>query len=575
MSKPKENSNIEMIRHSLSHILAQAVKELYPKVKFGIGPAIENGFYYDFDNLELTEQDLKKIEDKMKEIIKKNIKIEHKLLSRDEAKKILKEQKYKLELLNALEDKKISFYEQGNFIDMCIGPHVESTGKINTKAFKLTHIADAYWKGSSENQMLKRIYGIAFESEKDLNNYLKQLEEAEKRDHRKIGREQELFMTHELALPGSPFFLAKGAIIYNELMKFIREEYKKRDYKEVITPLLYKKKLWETSGHWEHYKDDMFCMKIGNEEYSLKPMNCPSHCLIYKNRIRSYRDLPLRIADFACLHRNELGGVLGGLTRVTKFSQDDAHIFCTEEQIMSEIEELLEFVKYIYKIFKMEYTANLSTRPEKFMGEKSQWDKAEKALKEALEKNKIKYQIKNGEGAFYGPKIDFDLKDVLGRNWQLPTIQLDFQMPGRFELAYEGSDGKKHTPVMIHRAILGSLERFIGVIIEHYAGKFPLWLSPVQIKVLSLSQNNMKTTEKITLELKDKGFRVESDIRDCTVQAKIRDAELERINYVIVIGDKEEQNKTLAIRPRGDKPKFGVKIEDFVKQLENEIKEKI
>jgi len=476
--------DLEKIRHSASHVLASAVKELFPEAKLGIGPAIDDGFYYDFDlKHTFIPDDLKKLEEKMQEIIEKDLDFKKSKKTRNEAEKILKEEPYKLELLKDLPDDNITFYTHGSFIDLCAGPHVKNTKEI--KAFKLLKIAGAYWRGDSKNKQLQRIYGTAFSSKKELDDYLKKLAESEKRDHRKIGQQLGLFFFHEYS-PGSPFFEPKGTIIYNELLSFIREEYKKRGYLEVITPQIFNKALWETSGHWKHFKEDMFILNIDNSEAALKPMNCPSHVLIFKNKIRSYRELPLRIADFCVLHRNELRGVLGGLTRVRKFSQDDAHIFVTEEQLEKEILGLMDFVEYVYKkVFNFNYIVNLSTKPEKAMGDPKLWDKAEEALKNALKKKKIKFNIKEGEGAFYGPKIDFDIKDSLDRSWQLATIQLDFQMPLNFKATYEGKDGNKHTPIMIHRAILGSLERFIAILIEHFAGKFPLWLSPIQVKVLT------------------------------------------------------------------------------------------
>jgi len=574
VQNPPKVFSKEQLWHSTSHIMADAVKRIWPDVKLAIGPAIEEGFYYDFDKkTPFTEDDLVKIENEMRKIIDENLKFLHSEKDKKEAEKLLKGEPYKLELMNELKDKKVSFYQHGNFIDMCAGPHVDYSKRI--KAVKLLKAATAYWRGDSSRPQLQRIYGISFATKPEMESFMKMREEAEKRDHRKIGREDKLFMTHELSLAGSPFFLPKGTIIYNELLKFIREEYARKGYKEVITPLIYKKKLWETSGHWEHYHDGMFTMKINDQEYSLKPMNCPSHCLIYQNDMKSYRDLPLRIADFACLHRNELGGVLGGLTRVTKFSQDDAHIFCAEEQVMSEMSDLLSFITEVYGIFKFEYKANLSTRPEKFMGEKKQWDRAEKSLKEALEKNHIVYDIKEGDGAFYGPKIDFEIKDAIGRSWQLATIQLDFQMPQRFELSYEGADGKKHTPVMIHRAILGSLERFMGVIIESYAGKFPLWLSPVQVKVLSMGDDNAKYTQKIVEVLAKAGIRVEADYKAETIQNKVRIAQLEKVPYMLVIGKKEEEAGTISVRTREGKVQYGVKIDAFVKQIVEEIEKKV
>jgi threonyl-tRNA synthetase len=577
MPKAKEEKkefNLDVFRHSTAHLFAHAVAELYPNAKPTIGPSVEEGFYYDFADLPITPADFPKIEKKMQEIAAKNYKFEKSELSPAEAKKMFKNNKFKLEMIDEFlkAGDKLTAYKDGDFIDLCKGPHVASTGEI--KAFKLTKLAGAYWRGNAENEQLTRVYGISFPTEKELRQYLVLLAEAEKRDHRKIGKERELFMIHELALPGSPFFLPAGTIVYDELLNFIRAEYKKRGYQEVITPLLYKKKLWETSGHWEHYKDSMFTMKLGNEEYSLKPMNCPSHCLIYQNKTISYKELPLRIADFAPLHRNELAGVLGGLTRVTKMSQDDAHIFCMPEQVNEEITNLLEFAKMIYTTFKFEFAAKVSTRPEKFLGEKKQWDSAESALKSALEKNKIKFEIDAGAGAFYGPKIDFFVKDALGRLWQLSTIQLDFQMPQRFGLTYEGQDNTKHTPVMIHRAILGSLERFIGVLIENYAGRFPLWLSPEQARILTVSDKSDKWAEEVEKKLKDAGLRVGFERKPETIGKKIRDAQLAQVNYILVIGEKEQANKTVNVRPRSGEVLGELKVEKLLEKLLKEIAEK-
>ena len=565
----------DIFRHSTAHILAHAVLELYPNAKPTIGPPVEEGFYYDFADLQLTPADFPKIEKKMQEIAVKNLPFEKVELSPAEAKKLFKNNKFKLEMIDeflAAGDKLTAYYN-GDFVDLCRGPHVQSTGEI--KAFKLTKLAGAYWRGDLKNPQLTRVYGISFPSEKELKEYFALLAEAEKRDHRKIGKERELFMLHELALPGSPFILPAGTIIYNELINYLRAEYRKKGYQEVITPLLYKRKLWETSGHWEHFKEDMFTMKIGNEEYSLKPMNCPSHCLIYLNRARSYKELPLRIADFAYLHRNELGGVLGGLTRVTKFSQDDAHIFCTESQIMDEINALIVFVKDAYKIFGFDYHANLSTRPEKFMGEIEQWNKAEAALKKTIEKNKVPFMLNEGQGAFYGPKIDFHIKDAFGRQWQCATIQLDFQMPERFDLRYMAEDGtNNHRPVMIHRTILGAFERLLGDLIEHYAGRFPLWLSPEQVRIVTISDRFEKWAKEIEKSLKEAGIRVELDSRPETIGKKIREAQLGQVNYILVIGEKEMTNKTVNVRARSGEVLGELKVEPLLDRILKEIAEK-
>ncbi len=562
--------NLDALRHSTSHVLASAIKELYPKAKLTIGPSIEDGFYYDFDNLEITEKDLAKIEAKMQEIINKKLAFKKVLKTREKAKKLLKDEPYKLEILNEIKDKKIQFYQHGNFLDLCKGGHVKNTSEI--KAFKLTKVTKAYWKGDSKNKQLTRIYGTAWFSKDDLKNYLKLLEEAEKRDHRKLGKDLDLFSFQEES-PGSPFFHPKGTIVYYELLNLIRELYKKYNYQEIITPLLYDKSLWETSGHWEHFKDDMFLLKIDERDYALKPMNCPSHCLYYKTSLKSYKDLPLRIADFAPLHRNELRGVLGGLTRVRKLQQDDAHIFLTEDQIEKEVYDLLDFVNYIYvKVFNFKISLRLSTRPDKFLGETKLWDKAEATLKKVLDKKKMRYEIAKGEGAFYGPKIDILVKDALNRNWQLATIQLDFQMPQRFDLTYEGKDGKKHTPVMIHRAILGSVERFFALLLEHFSGKLPLWLSPIQVILMTLTEKNIKFANEVKKQLEQNNIRTELDDRNETINKKVYEAQVKKIPYAVTIGDKEQKNKTLAVRTLDGKVKFGIKINNFIKDLVKEIK---
>mgnify|MGYP001598210481 FL=1 len=561
---------LEKIRHSAAHILAAAVKRLYPKAQLGIGPATEEGFYYDFDNLEIKEEDFHKIEMIMKELIDKNVKFSKKFVEKSKAKKILEGERYKLQLLDELKGK-ISFYTSGEFLDLCKGPHVKSSKEIG--AFKLLRLAGAYWKGDSKNKMLTRIYGTAFKTKEELAKYLEMLKQAEARNHIKIGKELNLFSFHKES-PGVPFFHQKGATIYNELLSFLREEYKKEGYQEVITPLIYDKALWETSGHWEHFKEDMFVLKADNREFALKPMNCPSHCLMYKTNLKSYKELPLRIADFAPLHRNELKGVLVGLTRVRKFSQDDAHIFLTEDQIESEISKLIGFTNYVYKkIFNFEYVANLSTRPEKYMGDIKLWNKAEKILKEVLKNKKITFNVKKGDGAFYGPKIDFDFKDSLGRMHQLTTIQLDFQLPKRFDLTYEGEDGKKHTPVMIHRAILGTIERFIGILIEQYAGRLPLWLSPVQVKIVTVNDNCKNFAEELRADMSKNGIRVELDDKPESIGKKIRDSENQKIGIIVTVGEKEVKSKTLAVRESG-KVKFGVDVEKFIEEIAGKIRER-
>lgn len=570
-----EMNDLEKLRHSAAHLLAQAVKALFPDVKLGIGPIIEDGFYYDFGRKEpFTNEDLVKLEAKMKEIAKQNLKIEKVELSEKEINALRKAEPFKKELMDELikNKSKLTFYKQGDFVDLCRGPHVNYTAKI--KAFKLMKVSGAYWKGDQSKEQMQRIYGTCWPTKEELDSYLKRLEEAEKRDHRKLGKELELFTFMDES-PGSAFFLPKGTIIYNELLKLIREEYAKRGYQEVITPLLYDKSLWETSGHWEHYKNDMFTLKIDGRDFGLKPMNCPSHLLIYKLKLRSYKDLPLRIADFAPLHRNEVKGALGGLTRVRKFSQDDGHIFVAEEQIQEEISSVIDFVKYVYvNIFGFTFETMLSTMPEKAMGDKKLWDNAEKALAAALDANHMKYTIAKGEGAFYGPKIDFRMKDAIGRFWQLATIQLDFNLPMRFNATYEGKDGKKHPVIMIHRAVYGTPERFIGVITEHFAGKFPLWLSPVQVRLITVTDRAIPFAEEILEELKKSDIRAELDSRTETIPKKVRDAQVEHIPLMVTIGDKEVDNKTLAVRTLDGKVKFGVKIQEFIDLVTSDIKQR-
>lgn len=598
--KNKEN-NLETIRHSLSHIMAAAVFELWPDAKFAIGPSIENGFYYDFDfarkspldkvpasqermrgegagDFKISERDLKEIEKKMNHIIKQNLKFEKSELKIDEA--IVKEKKagqiYKEELIKDLKDegeKKVSYYELGKFEDLCRGPHIVSSGKIAKGSFKLTKLAGAYWRGDEKNKMLTRIYGIAFETKKELDDYLKMMEEAEKRDHRKLGKELDLIMIHEYA-PGMPFFLPKGMIILLELLKFVREVSYGEGYREVRTPQILNAELWKTSGHWDHYKDDMFCLHHAedNMELGVKPMNCPSHMLVYKRDIHSYKELPLRIAETTTLHRNEKSGTLHGLIRVRSISQDDTHIFLREDQISNEIGILLGKVKKIYAIFGLAIDEiHLSTRPEKFLGEKNVWDEAEKSLKKALDGAGLNYQINKGDGAFYGPKIDVKVKDIIGRQWQLATIQLDFQFPARFNLRYIDADGKDKVPVVIHRAILGSMERFLGILIEHYAGAFPLWLSPVQVKIISVGEAHIEYSKKLAEEFKEHNIRPEIDDHNETVGNKIRKAIEEKVPYLLVVGDKEIASGKLAVRERGEKNTKIMDKSDFI----SEIKEKI
>ncbi len=567
---------VHVFRHSTAHVLAHAIQELYPGAKNTIGPAVDEGFYYDFDDLPISADDFPKIEEKMQEIIKRDLATKREVWSLDDVKKKLgKKNAYKTELASEFskQGSQLSVYWQGDsFVDLCEGPHLPRTGMIG--AIKLIKLAGAYWHGDAKNKQLTRIYGISFPSKKELDAYLKLQEEASKRDHRKIGKELELFMFHEWS-PGSAFLLPKGQILFSELQNFIRAEYKKRGYQEVQTPQLFNKQLWECSGHWSHYKESMFLLSMDNEEASLKPMNCPGHALVFNAKSRSYRELPLRIAEFTALHRNELKGVLGGMTRVRRFQQDDAHIFCTQDQIPDEIDGLIEFTKYVYDtVFKMSYVAKLSTRPEKFLGEPKVWDVAEAALEQCLKKHGIAFTYDRGGGAFYGPKIDVFVKDALGREWQLATMQLDFQIPQRMNAMYEGEDNKKHYCVMIHRALLGSLERFMGVMVEHFAGKFPLWLSPVQVKVLTISEKTEAYAKEVFGVLQSAGIRAELDDRPLTLGKKIREAELERVNYILVTGEKEAEAKTVNVRTR-DNEILGEKfLPEFVNQLNEEIDSK-
>lgn len=558
------------IRHSCSHVLAQAVQELYKGVQLGIGPAISEGFYYDFGNLKITDEDLPKIEKRMAQIISKKAKFEKTVKTKKDAKAFLKGQKYKLDLLEELQGE-ISFYKDGDFIDLCKGPHVNSLSEIG--AFKLLSVAGAYWKGDEKNDMLTRIYGTAFETKKELDDFLEQRKQAIMRDHRKIGRELELFMFSDIA-PGSPLFLPKGMIILKELEALWRIIHDKYGYQEISTPIMVNYRLFEKSGHLEHYKENMFNVKVDKQDFYLKPMNCPESTLVYSLKIRSYRDLPLKLSEIGRLHRNELSGVLGGLFRVRQITMDDAHIYCTSEQIQQEVSEVLELIKLFYSYFNLETKFYLATRPEKALGDKKVWDHAESALSTALKDNKIKYEVKEKDGAFYGPKIDVHVKDAINREWQLGTIQLDFLTPMRFELMYEGADSKKHPVVMIHRAIFGSFERFLGVLIEHYGGHFPLWISPVQVKIMTINERNNNFGEELLRKLKDNGVRAELDLRSETISKKVRDAQVEKVPLMITIGDKEVEQNTVALRTREGKVTFGLKVEEFISSLLKDIEQK-
>jgi len=567
----KDKEGIGVFRHSTAHVLAQAVIDLFPKALPTIGPVVEEGFYYDFDiDHHFTPEDVSKIEKKMWEIVNKDYKFERKELSEKEAKKIFKNNKYKIELIEEFNEPS-SAYKQGNFIDLCRGPHILSTRKI--EAFKIIKIAGAYWKGDAKNKQLQRIYGISFPEKKQLKDYLQLLEEAEKRDHRKIGKQLDLFSLHEEG-PGFIFFHPKGVVIINILKDFLRKELDKLDYKEVMTPMILSRTLWEQSGHWDHYKENMYFTKVEGKDFAVKPMNCPGAILIYKEKLPSYRDLPIRFAEFGVDHRHELSGVLAGLFRVRAFTQDDAHIFCMQNQIQKEVLQLIDLTDFVYKTFNFTYHIELSTRPEKFTGKIENWNKAEKALEDALNKRKVKFKINPGDGAFYGPKIDFHIKDCLGRTWQCATIQVDFSMPDKFSLNYIAEDGNKHRSAMIHRTILGSIERFLGILIEHYAGKFPLWLAPVQVKILTVADRFNLYAKKIKEELERDNLRVELDTRTESVGRKVWEAQLQKIPIIINVGEKEEKNKTVAVRTLNNKLHFNVKVKDLVNKIIYNVEKK-
>jgi threonyl-tRNA synthetase len=570
-------AKIEKIRHSLAHILAYAVQELYPGTKFGIGPAIENGFYYDFDLAKkITQEDLPTIERKMKELIKQEIKFKKKEISKKEAEELFKNQPYKLELIKEIEGENVSIYESGKFLDLCAGPHIKSTKEINPNAFKLVKIAGAYWKGDEKNPMLTRIYGIAFETKEELENYLKIQEEAEKRDHRVLGQKLELFLLDEEVGVGLPIWMPKGTILRKIIQDFLFEELKKEGYQWVITPHIGNLNLWKTSGHWELYRENIYSpIKIDEEEYLLKPMNCPFHVKVYKSKIRSYKDLPIKYAEFGTVYRYERSGTLHGLTRVRGFTQDDAHIWCTPEQLAKEIKKLIKQALKILKIFGFkEYNIYLATRPEKFAGTEKMWKKAMAVLKYILGKEKLKYQVDPGGGVFYGPKIDIKIKDCLGREWQCTTIQVDFNLPERFDLTYVDKKGKKKRPIMIHRALLGSLERFIGVLLENYGGALPLWLSPEQIWIIPIGKRHEKYAKEIEKSLQLLGFRVQLKNENETVSKKIREGEIQKIPYMLVVGDKEIGAETVRVRKRQKGDIGEMKLAKFIEKVKMEIEKK-
>jgi len=565
---------LEILRHSTAHLMAQAVKRLFPNAKVAIGPAIEDGFYYDFDvESPFTPEDLEKIEQEMEKLAQQDIKIEKKILDKNEAKKLFleKNETYKLELLDEIEDSKVSVYFQDDFFDLCRGPHVPSTSYI--KAFKLLSIAGAYWRGDEKNKMLQRIYGTSWPSKKELKKYLNMLEEAKKRDHRKLGVQLDLFSFSDEVGPGMPIFHPKGALVRTILEDFEIKEHLKRGYQLVRGPQLLRKQLWEKSGHYDNYRENMYFTKIDEQEYGLKPMNCLAHMLIYKSKIRSYRDLPIRYFELGKVNRHEKSGVLHGLLRVREFTQDDAHIICRPDQLLDEIVNILQFVQDVMALFGFEYEVEISTRPEKSIGSDEDWDRATKALKQALEHIGMEYGVCPGEGAFYGPKIDVKLKDALNRKWQCATIQCDFTLPARFDLTYIGEDGKKHRPVMLHRVILGAIERFLGVLIEHYAGAFPTWLSPVQARILNITDEQLNYCEKVYNRLKDAGIRVEMDSRNEKLNLKIRESQLEKIPYILVVGNKEVEDETVNVRLRGNKTLGPKKIEDVVELINKDCME--
>ena len=562
------------LRHTASHILAQAVKRLYKdaNVRLAIGPAIDNGFYYDFDiDRQLTEADLADIEKEMKKIVKENLKLERKEVSREEALKFFEEkgETYKGELINDLpEGEKITMYTQGEFTDLCAGPHVVSTGKV--KALKLMSIAGAYWRGDEHNKMLQRIYGTAFEKQADLDAYLHMLEEAKKRDHRKLGKQLDLFSLHEEG-PGFPFFHPNGMVIRNELINYWREVHRRYGYLEVKTPMIMNRQLWEQSGHWDHYKENMYFTKIDGEDYAIKPMNCPGGMLVYKTQPHSYRELPLRLGELGLVHRHELSGALHGLFRVRNFTQDDAHIFMTPDQIEGEIQKVINLFDEVYSTFGLSYHAELSTRPKDSMGSDEVWEKATAALRNALEHRGLKYVVNEGDGAFYGPKIDFHLRDSIGRTWQCGTIQLDMLMPEKFDLTYVGEDGQKHRPVMIHRVVYGSIERFIGILIENYAGAFPVWLAPVQIKILPITDKHQDYAFELKKKMFDLGLRVEVDDRSEKVGYKIRESQVKKVPYTLVVGDQEMADKTVNVRKYGEKDSQSMNVDAFIKEVQEKI----
>ena len=573
----KDEGGLATLRHTASHVMAQAIKRLYPEAKLAIGPSIADGFYYDIDFASpIAAEDLEKIEAEMKKIVKEALPIERFTLPRNEAIALMKEKEepYKVELIEDLpEGEAISFYRQGDFTDLCAGPHLMNTKEVG-KAYKLTSIAGAYWRGDEHNKMLTRIYATAFGKKEELEAYLTMLEEAKKRDHRKLGKELGLFMMHD-AGPGFPFFLPKGMVLKNTLLDYWRQLHKKAGYVEISTPIILNRSLWETSGHWDHYKNNMYTTVIDGQDYAIKPMNCPGGVLTYASEPRSYRDLPLRMGELGIVHRHEKSGQLHGLMRVRCFTQDDAHIFMTPEQIKDEIMGVAKLVDEGYTLFGLKYHVELSTRPEDSMGSDEDWEMATEGLRSALDALGLDYVVNEGDGAFYGPKIDFHLVDAIGRTWQCGTIQLDFQLPQRFELEYQGADGEKHRPIMIHRVVFGSIERFIGILIEHFAGAFPTWLAPVQVKVLPISDKYADYAEKVRKQLDDAGIRVEVDTRAEKIGYKIREAQMQKVPYMVIVGQKEEEEGLVSVRSRFAGDEGQKNPEEFIKALKEEIDSKI
>ena len=573
MEKNDKNEMLHTARHSLAHILAKAIMSLYPQTKLTIGPSIDDGFYYDIDlDVNLTPEQFPAIEKKMKEILNKGEDFKRVVVTKEEALKLFKGNEYKTEIISELpEGEEVTLYYTGDdFFDLCRGPHVESSRNLQNYAFKIHAVNGAYWRGNEKNKMLQRVYAYAFPDKKQLNEHITMIEEAKKRDHRKLGKELKLFMMSPEG-PGFPFYLPKGMIVRNLLIDYWREIHTKAGYKEIMTPIMLNRHLWETSGHWDHYKSNMYTSVIDDETYAIKPMNCPGGVLVYKNEQHSYRDLPLRLGELGIVHRYEKSGELGGLLRVRCFTQDDAHIFMTPDQIKDEVKNVVDLIDKVYKVFNFTYHIELSTRPENSMGSDEDWENATNALINALNELGLDYIVNEGDGAFYGPKIDFHLKDTIGRTWQCGTIQLDFQLPQRFELEYVGEDGEKHRPIMIHRVIYGSIDRFMGLLIENFAGAFPLWLSPEQVRVLSLTERNCDYASEIVSKLRENNLRVEVDNRNEKIGYKIREALNEKIPYLIIVGDEEEKNKTISIRGRGFENKSGLQLDDFIARLKQEI----